>query len=241
MRDVELCSMDYWFPLIQGLNIKQPKTMCLNTKNKVSFEEWYNWCEGTQSAKIIKVIEELEKLIKNNFNYPVFLRTDQFSGKHDWKRTCFIQNQNEVGEHLWNLVEANMMAGMFGELPINSLYVREYVEMDNLFTAFYGELPINPEIRLFVRDGVLEEKFWYWIEDAIKNPSIENFNDILNLKEKESMAELDDGFLNSLAFCIGQNLPGYWSVDLCRAKDGQWYLIDMALGELSWHPIKRNH
>jgi len=31
-------------------------------------------------------------------------------------------------------------------------------------------------------------------------------------------------------------IEGYWSVDFCRAKKGDWYLIDMAEAEKSWHP-----
>ena len=35
---------------------------------------------------------------------------------------------------------------------------------------------------------------------------------------------------------VAEKFKGFWSVDFCKAKDGRWILIDMAIGEDSWHP-----
>lgn len=35
---------------------------------------------------------------------------------------------------------------------------------------------------------------------------------------------------------VADNFDGYWSVDFAQDVNGDWYLIDMALGNESWHP-----
>lgn len=51
-----------------------------------------------------------------------------------------------------------------------------------------------------------------------------------------STAEDEFGILGPYAASIGKRLGGYWSVDFALSQDGIWYLIDMAVGERSWHP-----
>lgn len=42
-------------------------------------------------------------------------------------------------------------------------------------------------------------------------------------------------FLTIQAEIVGRAVPGYWSVDFCRHKNGAWYLTDMAEGDQSYH------
>ena len=42
--------------------------------------------------------------------------------------------------------------------------------------------------------------------------------------------------LTAYAELVGSLMEGYWSVDFAQGADGQWYLIDMAEGDLSWQP-----
>jgi hypothetical protein len=52
------------------------------------------------------------------------------------------------------------------------------------------------------------------------------------ITETEEEVEL----LSDYAQTIADAVDGYWSVDFCKAKDGRWIFIDMAVGEDSWHP-----
>ena len=109
--------------------------------------------------------------------------------------------------------------------------------MKNLFTAFYGEMPVNPEIRFFIRDKKILCWHWYWIEDAIKNPSINNWKDVMNKAKEEELNPDTLKALTNEVNLIAQWFDGYWSIDFCKGKDEIWYLIDMARGERSWHPV----
>jgi len=231
---IKRSSMDYWYPKIKVLPIPQPKTLRVN--NRIEETTWYKMLDGNRNSEIDLLINRIQKACKK-IGYPVFLRTDHFSGKHDWKNTCYIEKKEDIGKHLWNLVEANFVAGMFGELPISSFYVREYVQMNNLFKAFWGKLPINPEIRLFI-DKEYICHHWYWIEDAIavSRTDTENWRTILSDAKKKAKIDLPLAQIKEIAKMVGKVITGYWSVDLCQSINGEWYLIDMAAGELSWHP-----
>ena len=108
--------------------------------------------------------------------------------------------------------------------------------MDTGFNAFYVGMPVNPERRYFVKDGKVICHHPYWIEDAIhgsKEELPENWKEILREMNIEEQGEID--LLTSYAEKIGKVMTGYWSIDFCRTKEGKWLMIDMAMGEESWH------
>ena len=112
--------------------------------------------------------------------------------------------------------------------------------MDSLFTAFRGTMPVNPEIRFFVKGGEVQCSHFYWIEDAIQNPSIDNWKEVLEATKKKSSID-EYSLLNNYARTISEKLLNdgdveQWSVDFCRDAFGEWQLIDMAIGKNSWHP-----
>jgi len=222
-------SMLYWYPKIKDLDIPQPKTIVLEFLGYTSGD----WCgfvdDGFPKDMIAKI-----KVACKEFGYPVFIRTDSASGKHDWKKSCFVESEDKLVGNLSRVVEFNLIASIMG-LPMNAIIVREYVPMKNLFTAFYGEMPVNPEIRFFAKDGEILCKHWYWIEEAITNPSVKNWKEIMK-KEKKSLEGRKDLFLFDKALRVASEFKGCWSIDFCKSKDGIWYLIDMAVGNESWHP-----
>ena len=232
-------SMLYWYPKIKDLPIPMPKTEFFIIPKKY-FPDIY-WSE----KKVWKMLKDNEKEIKKiarKIGYPLFLRTDQASGKHDWKRTCYVEKEEDLLQHAMNVIEFNMMADIVGTLPYKALVFREFIEMDSKFVAFYGDLPINPERRYFIKDGKVVEHFPYWIEDAIERGSFKeklpkNWRSILREINRETEEEVK--LLTRYAQMVANRFKGYWSVDFCRAKDGTWYLIDMALGKDSWHPKRK--
>jgi len=216
-------SMLYWYPKIKDLPIPQPRTEIIPITWR-----WSN--DGVEiDDESLKCIKEKAK----KFKFPLFVRTDHGSGKHDWKNTCFVEKPSKLERHIKNLILWGLTVDVIG-LPCNAIALREYIQMNNLFTAFHGRMPVNPEIRFFI-DGKILCWHWYWIEDAIYNASTENWKEILN-ECKNSITEEEIETLNKYAEIISKRLEGYWSVDFCQGKDGTWYLIDCALGENSWHP-----
>ncbi len=230
---IDRTSMLFWFPKLydSDLGIPLPFTRIVKLKN--CNESLMGVCDGDFSL-IKDAVEEVE-FIAEELGYPLFLRTDYTSNKHDWVKSCFIQKKEDIKRGVMNIIEFSFMADIFG-LPINALVLRDYIPMKTLFKAFSG-MPVNPEIRFFIKDGKIDAWYWYWVEDAIANswdkdklPS--NWRDIIS--EAKDCVDID--LLTKYALRVAGVFDGYWSVDFCQAKSGKWYLIDMAEGEKSWRP-----
>jgi len=224
-------SLLYWHPKINDLGIPSPKTEIIRLTNK-EIKEYYR-AEG-DCFDLSRVGKEIGKVINDNFELPVFLRTDEFSNKHFWRKSCYLDNIDNLKRNLMEIISGSRFADFLGGLPIEALVVREFIPMDTKFHAFYGEMPVNPERRYFIKDGKVQCHHPYWIEDAVKNPSIENWREAAEDMNIETEDEVD--ILRGYSLIAASVIDGYWSVDFCKAKDGRWILIDMAEGEKSWHP-----
>ena len=74
-------SMLYWWPKILHLDIPQPRTTCIRVKNsnmKVAVN-------GGPLPDLTPV-----KDAAGVMGYPLFLRSDHMSAKHEWNRTCYV-------------------------------------------------------------------------------------------------------------------------------------------------------
>lgn len=223
-------SMLYWYPFIKDLPIPQPRTIIV----MLNEEE----LEGAYNEQIPKSLIEKIECVCDTMFYPCFLRTDQASGKHSWKKSCYVDKKKDLWKHILEVIEFNLCADLMG-LDFKALIVREFIPMDSRFTAFYGDMPVNPERRYFIKDGKVVCHHPYWIEEAIeqggKEPSISNWREVSKEINTETPEEIE--LLTKYALMVGKALlEGSWSVDFCKAKDGRWILIDMATAQKSWHP-----
>lgn len=98
-----------------------------------------------------------------------------------------------------------------------------------------------------IKDGKVLCHHWYWISHAFESQEFlsKRFSSLTKLPAnwrellkagRESVTAKEMELLLSNAKMVAGVMDGFWSVDFCRAKDGTWYLIDMAVGEDSWHP-----
>jgi len=221
-------SMLYWYPKIKDLGIPQPKTIIVD----LEADHWsiIATIEGNPKAVEAKMPEI--KLAMAEIGLPLFLRTSHTSGKHDWLKTCYVTDVSKVKDHICELIRDTERK----EIPIDAFVFREYIEMDSKFTAFSAGMPVNPERRYFIRDGEIQCHHAYWIAGAIaeslgKLP--DNWLELLADLNTETDEEVE--LLSKYAQQVADLMDGYWSVDFCKAKDGQWWSIDMATGERSWH------
>jgi len=186
-----------------------------------------------------ELVEQVHHAAQEVGGYPIFLRTDQASGKHGWEKTCFVPDADSLPEHIRAVVEENILAGILG-LQFTALVVREFLELDTRFTAFRGHMPIARERRYFVREGHVECHHAYWVERAVWRGMYASgipestWRPLLADLNRETPDEVQ--VLTEYAECAGQALGGYWSVDFAMTRKGVWYLIDMARGEVSYHP-----
>ena len=216
-------SLLYWSPKVKNL-APVPETVWVEIEDRVV--EWLD--KGIPEDFINKLKERAKEI-----GYPLFMRTDQFSGKHSYKNTCYVKSEDNLRRNLFRLIEENECASVVG-LPVNAIVLRKFIELDWRFHAFSG-LPIAVEVRYFIRDNDVQCWHFYWPEDAIRfvEEDVDWRSELHNMVVE---AELDVDIHMKYAKRVAREIDGYWSIDFARAKSGEWYLIDMAIGEESYHP-----
>jgi hypothetical protein len=226
IKDMELNSMFYWYPKIKDLKIPQPKT------------EMYKFTE-----KEFKTIQHLEGIpisiyenclpIAEKIGFPLFMRTDNSSCKHEWKSTCYVPSKNELQKHIFDLLEYSYMQGDMSYVD-KGLAFREFIPLTTKFTAFSGDFPVNKERRYFIRDGKVQCHHPYWYPGSIEgHTKKKNWRPIVDALNYET--EFEKKLLTRNAELVGTVVDGYWSVDFAMGKNARWYLFDMARGNESFH------
>ncbi len=216
-------SIAFWLPVLQNHNFPIPKTIIVNADIELN-----HILEGKLLKGSERFFNELEKAV-DIVGLPAFLKTEMLSNKHDWKDSCFIKSKSTLPSHIRNLIEMSYMATIDRRTDYNFFAVRQFIETEKVFNYFPGDMPITKEVRIFVRNNKIECKHPYWpvkIFEKIESDLIKKIR-ILNKK--------DDGITNKMGNYIARIFSGYWSIDLLKAKNGEWYCIDMAIGEKSWH------
>jgi len=226
-------SLLVWYPHVKDL-IPSPKTVILPlTKDQVKhlFESTYE-----DDPKPIK--KDLEKAIiekAREIGYPLFLRSDQSSCKHEWSETCYVKKEADLLQHVRNLIVFHREADMFGGISLAALVFRKFLKLNSGFKAFKG-MPVSKERRYFVRDGQVCCRHSYWPIDAIlfygRKPP-DDWKQLLAAMNRESADEIEQ--LTAYALTFSAQNPGFWSVDFAQDEGGKWWLIDAARGEVSWH------
>ena len=232
-------SMLYWWPKIKDLDIPQPKTEFVNVDTNEILEVLNHRQDTIPQEKEIKKIAD-------SFNYPIFVRSDHLSDKHNWKDTCYVPDSDSLMPHIYRIAEASLMMSMMGELGPNAVFVREFISFEMAgFTAF-ERFPVSKEVRCFVRDGGLECVHPYWFDDAVNaaNNTVKKIGTGEPISQehwKKMLADMnmltdyDTAEIKRCAGIAANEFDGYWSADLAKGIDGKWYMIDMARGEVSFH------
>jgi hypothetical protein len=206
-------SMRYWLNEISTLGLPVPATIIVGLDDEIGFDR-----------------------AVDSMGFPFFLRTDLCSGKHDWKGSCFVTDRHNLQQHKDKVLESNVRWQMLGIEP-SAFIIREFLQLETLFTAFSGNMPINKERRYFVRDGNVVCSHPYWPASAFNNHPARMANDPA-WEEKLSILNKRDETENCLtgyAEKVGRKLGGYWSIDFAKDRFGKWWLLDMALGDNSYH------
>lgn len=210
-------SLLYWYPKVKDM-VPTPRTKI------VEIEDPLDLLEEVPEDVLTTLREHATEL-----GYPLFVRTDTFSGKHHFVDTCYVKSEERLAKNVRNLVEWSF----FHDLIPRAICLREFLELDWKFKAFSG-LPIATEVRVMARDGEVEKWFFYWPDDAIRRPTKKNWRNLL--REMWAVVEREQEVFLKQAEKVARKFDDYWSIDFARARDGTWYLIDMALGDVSWTP-----
>jgi hypothetical protein len=219
-------NLTYWFPKVQDAGIRVPGTRIIET----TCDLW-DLLDG-ETPDGWRELEEEVQAASDEMGYPCFLRTGHTSAKHSWRKTCFLERREDVGQHILNLVDQSGMS----DLPMDTWVVRRMIPTTPLFYAFHGKMPITREFRLFVRDELVEHIQPYWPAEAIQNAGSVDW--MAKLTAASRLTTRERIYLTLCAQDANAVCPGYWSVDFLQDRDGKWWLTDMAAGERSymWQP-----
>lgn len=207
LRDHKENSQLYWWPKVKDLDVPLPKTYIVSA-------------DGDRDGKLTHAA--------NTLGYPLFLRTDYTSLKHSWKNSALVQSAQE----LWTHAQYLKLDSAFQDLPLNAFVLRELLPLEVGFKA-YSDMPVHKERRFFIKAHNVQCEHPYWPEEAFAGQTIESCREKL-----AALNNLSDADLNQLelsAAKVADAIEGYWSVDFAKSTDGQWYLLDMAMGEDSYH------
>lgn len=223
-------ALSYWFPKLVEFGIPVPKTIQVRMPAGL-LGTMLNIFDGDDPGYDFPVFVNHIKSACDEIGYPCFLRTDHTSAKHEWSRSCFVQDGGRIANHICRIVEYSEICGMFGELPWEYWAVREYLPIHPFGVCLgYENMPICREFRFFVEDGAVRCFHPYWPLDALELGGAED----VDYEELCALSEHDEVLLRELATCASHAVPGAWSVDILDTERG-WFVTDMAEAHKSFH------
>lgn len=224
--------MDNWWPRLEPLDVKTPETVAVEIEEHEI--EDASEAEGGFTVSLPEPEDAIDAIHEVG-GPPAFFRTDHASAKHEMAEASHVPSDDPkvVSEHAWNVIGRNEIAGMMG-LPYETFYVREWLDLCHQYEAFLGT-PIAAEIRGFLLDGDVYDVGFYWSEDAIHSAEADDWREVHEQTRERAME--DQSLVEDLLYVVAQEFDaGYWSCDFALTDGGDWYCIDMARGEVSWHP-----
>lgn len=224
------CFMN-WFPTVRKLKIPAPASIVIDFPLWLTKDIINGLGENDQTTEALKGKVEAIRAFGEDHGYPLFLKNSLYSDKFNWANSCFISAEATDAEIIQKICTITYNWMCVGADYSLYLVVREFIHTKPAFHAF-NDMPITEEYRIFARDGKVEGWQPYWPENAIREPSVDGWKTLLKEISTPSKNELST--LCALAENVTRNLGGYWSVDFLKDQNGEFYLIDMAVGERSY-------
>ena len=218
-----LNSLTYWYPILKEIRMRVPETLIVHRGEC----DLLHLIDGKEPDGYKQFEKRLLDAMRE-IGFPCFLRTGMMSSKHEWGQTCFVADVENMKERIFNLVAASCLANIAGD-PIcyDFWVVRKMIPTTPLTTAF-NNMPIAMEVRAFIKDGKFQCIHPYWVKESLEGKPKEEVDKLQILPEKDTeVYEMID--------YIAKHFSGYWSVDFLQDKDGNFWCIDMATGERSFH------
>lgn len=240
-------SMDFWYTnLLKDPELREivPGTIRIPLDYAAFFIDPAP--HGVNEAALMaaaQAILDKRNVISGDGKRACFLRTDQYSNKHNWDESCYLPagdlGLQAISQRIYAWLEE--CDGMFGPPPPKSAFVRHFLSLKTAFLAF-DNMPVAREFRFFATPELVTHMQPYWPFDAIKQgwaktPLPEDWEQ--QLAELGTIDKPTLDMLSAIATKAAAAQGGEeWSVDLCEDVDGKWWLTDMALGACSyrWHP-----
>lgn len=219
----QLTSMAYWYPLLVQMGMRTPETIIVHRGSVELMRlldgekpEGYEWFKDS----LVRAMERI--------GFPCFLRTGQTSAKHGWGDTCFIKSVEDIDSHIATFLEVSVVANIIGPpLSYDFWVVRKLIETKPVL-HYFRNMPIAPEVRFFINDHKVQCFHPYWVPDAFEPEDRGKITPLL-------IAVMPEDEVYQMAQYVARFFAGYWSVDFLQDAQGEWWCIDMATGDRSYH------
>ena len=104
-----------WFPKIKHLDIPQPQTKIV----KIPYTKFTELLDG--NSTLSEYTEQFSEIMNALKPFPIFLRTDNSSQKHSFRKTCRLPDESSLFGHILELVDSNRAS----DLMDNALIFRK--------------------------------------------------------------------------------------------------------------------
>jgi hypothetical protein len=225
-------AFENWIGAVEGLGILSPRSIMVSCPETFTAELMDGLELSQPSEDFLAAVCVAVKTMAEETGYPVFVKNSFTSSKHDWKDSCSFMS-NDRDEVLRKL---SAMASYLSQAPTpyaGNIIVREMIPTDPVFFAF-NEMPVTQEFRVFARDGKVEAYQPYWPLEAFVGHEPEEEDWLIRLEGMKVIKPSDLKHLIQQSEAVTAKLGGFWSVDFLKGKDGKWWLIDMAEGNISY-------
>lgn len=223
--NIDPTSALYWLPkLKEESQLRVPSTIFV----PCDYQEMWKMLDGEAAEYGLDALLTAGKLL----GYPVFLRTDLSSAKHEGPDAYKVSGPDHWPSRVWRTIEDNAMKDLWP----SAFLVREWLDLEAPFVAFGGH-PIANEWRVFASGDRVHCYHFYWPEEAISyfpSEEPEHWQEQLRRMSEALMPfSLLEMARMAASLCPESKA---WSVDFAKDKQGLWWLIDMAEAKASRHP-----
>lgn len=141
------------------------------------------------------------------------LKGETNSKKQQWNTHMFAPTYEDITKVHSNLMHDSLVGSQ-------NICVRKYVPLREVGTRIDGR-PVTEEYRIFVLDGKILTKAFYWSE----------YYDVV-APEDQDPGNIPEDFLSGLVDAVGDSIR-FWVVDVARTQTGSWMVIELNDGQMS--------
>lgn len=148
-------------------------------------------------------------------NSPLIVKDFVKSQKHYWDTACFIPLATDK-DKVKSVIEK--FAELQGTDLNEGLVIRKFIELNDLTIHSKSGMPLKQEYRLFFLNGQLLGCYDYWEEGEYsvdEHPPLDLFKEIAKGVESN-----------------------FFSMDIAKAKNGEWIIIELGDGQVAGLPDK---
>jgi hypothetical protein len=149
----------------------------------------------------------------DNYNGPFILKGETNSYKNLWETHMFCKDKSSITNVYLNLQNDSLIGQQ-------SIYIRKFEQFKTYGYNIIGQ-PITKEFRVFVLDGKIIAKGYYWINHP---EIIEKYNPDPSEIPSEFLQKVIDIIKNEIRFVV---------IDVAQREDGEWRVVELNDGAQS--------